>query len=519
MYYAGATPPRPDPGHLLSVVAGVSKRVAIETPKPDGKLLKEFKRFVWLWLKKDSGLTPLSDQQVYTFEEWLERTPYSKTRKIELEQLWNDCGRVATKKQLKTVKSFVKDETYDLYKFCRGIYSRSDHAKCLFGPYVASVGDQVFHLPWFIKTIPVVDRPEAIYQELFVEGKQDYVFTDYTAYESHFTPKLQAACENQLFKYMFSQVGKTHRDVLDKMAQVKGGKQNIVFKGFNASQNGGRMSGEMDTSLSNGFANLMLYLFASFKAGCPIDNVSGFVEGDDGIFRNRGPAPTEALFRKLGMTIKIGVTHELTTASFCGQVYDVEEGVVVTDIREAVCRFGWTNKFYVNATPKVRLELLRAKGFSFVYQYGRCPVLGALGSAILRLTQGVEVRQSIEEQMDEWERERYREARRYLGKHGDVVGSPGPNTRALVEKLYGVTTSEQEAIEKSLEAMTSLGPLPFQFYEVPKEWTQYHNDYVSDRTDSPPVWVPTDSRKLLSQLCALGALTTQQAYCLRGALE
>jgi len=517
MYYAGATPPRPDPGHLLSVIAGVSKRVAIETPKPDRKLLRKFKRFVEMWLRHESTLKPLENDEIYTFDKWIETAPYSQARKVELTDMWDGCGRVATDKQLRTVKCFVKDESYDVYKFCRGIYSRSDYAKCLFGPLVASVSDKVFDLDWFIKKIPVVDRPAAIYNKLHKEGKHDYQFTDYTAFESHFTPELMRSCENILMNFMFKNASTDYRTTVQRFCRTKMGKQNMVFRSFNASQLGGRMSGEMDTSLSNGFTNLMLYLFASKEAGCEPDKVKGFFEGDDGIARNDGPAPEAEIFEKLGMTIKIGTTRQLTRASFCGQVYDVEEGVVVTDPREAACRFGWTNKTYVNANDKVLLELLKAKGYSFVYQYGSCPILGKLGAAILRLTSHINVRDSIRWKMDEWERTRYDEARDYLGKHGEQVGTPGPNTRNMVETMFHVSAKEQEDIEESLDAMTELGPLPFQFKTVPQEWTSYYRSYATDRIDSPPVWVNDDSRGLLKQLVQVGALNDFQAHCLRGA--
>jgi hypothetical protein len=510
MWYLGATPPRPCPGHTASSIAGISKRVAISTPAPERNTIREFSRFVALWLRHRSGLTPLSDDEIPSVMDWLATTPYTMARKTELLRIWEDCGGKPTKKQLQTVKCFIKDECYDTYKFCRGIYSRSDYAKCAFGPLVAAVSKQVFDLKWFIKKIPVIERPEAIYNRLHKIGPYEYIFTDYTAFESHFTNILMTVCEKQLFTFMTSRCGIDARQKAELMHLIKSGVQKLVFKSFNCQQQAGRMSGEMDTSLSNGFANLMMFLFAAWKAGASLEDIKGFVEGDDGIFRINGEfdkAVFEQTFKDLGMTIKIGYTKDLTQASFCGQIYDVEDGVVVTDIREAVCRFGYTNKKYVHSTEKIRFELLKAKGYSFAHQYGRCPVLGTLGETILRLTDKINIRQSIIDQMDEWERARFYEAMRL----GSTVSEPPIKTRQLVEKMYDIPISEQIEIEAKLRAMTEFGPLPFEFSSVPKEWVDYCERYSNHHPANEPVWIPSRQSGLVRDLINFGAINASQA--------
>jgi hypothetical protein len=508
--YKDATPPRPCPGSLVSTLAGVAKRAATKTPKPNRAQLRKFKRFTQLWLRHHSGLKPLDPDEIMTFEEWLEKTPYSATRKAELTKLWNDCGRTASRKDLEKLKCFVKDETYEEYKFPRGIYSRSDKAKCLFGPLVASVAAKVFKLPWFIKNIPVVDRPEAIYNSLYKDGAE-YVFTDYTSFEAHFIKIIQQSCEEELYKYMFKNCPDA-KNAADKMSNAKTGNQNVNFKLFSVVMEAFRASGEMDTSLANGFTNLMLWLFLSWQKGCPLNRIHGFFEGDDGITRNDGPTPTAEDFKNMGFTIKIGTTKNLNTASFCGQVYDIEDRTVVTDVREAVCRFGWTAKKYARSGNQVLMELLRAKGFSFVYQYGGCPILGKLGAKILQLTENVTVRQSIVDNMDEWERAKYNEALTY----GSQLREPGYNTRVLIEKLYGVTRSEQLDIEDKIDQMTELGVLPFSFHNLPNDWKSYYESYSSRLVDDPPVWITNYKKRLIGSLVDAGALSGSQVYRLMG---
>lgn len=500
--YEGATPPRPSQGDLLSSISGVAHRVASETPQANRRLMREFKRYVSLWLRRN--ISPLSADKILNFDEWLEGTTYSEGRRQELRRVWSSCDSRPKPSKLRQVKCFIKDEPYVCYKMPRGIFSRADAAKCLYGPVVQSISNELFKLDWFIKKVPVKDRPMAIYDKLYKTGST-YCFTDYTAYEAHFKRDLMNCCENLLFRYMTKRLDAQTRGVVQSMITTKTGTNKIIFKVFSCNIEACRMSGEMDTSLSNGFTNLMLYLFTSFKAGCPDSCIKGFVEGDDGLFRNDGPFASTELFEQMGMSIKIGLTDKLEHASFCGQVYSIEDLSVVTDVKEQVCRLGWTTKNYVNATEKTKMELLRARGYSLVYQYGGCPILGILGKRILELTHGITIRSSILDRMDAWDKSRMIEAMQWQGQ----VKPPGISTRQLVEELYHIPISEQLDIEGRIETM-GLGGLPFQFSSVPESWTHFWNTYGSSVLGEQAVWLPQRAARLLQQLDRVGALTGAQ---------
>ncbi len=234
----------------------------------------------------------------------------------------------------------------------------------------------------------------------------------------------------------------------------------------------------------------------------------GYVEGDDGLFVNtyKLDTPTTEQFAELGMTIKVGVTNNLSEASFCGQVYDVDEKIVVTDVREAVARFGWTNKRYVLASDKVLLQLLRAKGYSFVYQYNGCPILGDLGYHILQLTEGVIIDDKILYGMDQWERSKLRDA---LNATLPEYKPPGPSTRNLVEKMYGVTVREQMMSEEIIR-QSKLGDkldLPIVF---PEEWVSYYDKYHHSFYDRCPLWLNKPETELEERL--LKACPQAQAF-------
>lgn len=498
--FTGATPPRPDPGHPPSVVRGVIGRFGYKPPAFDRKFLRGFRRFVRGWLRKN--MTRLTEDQIPDFEQWLEETPYTQGRKDELSREWDKLSEACDFSKFDTVKSFIKDETYPTFKNPRIINSRVDAAKCFFGPAVAAVSDALFSRPEFIKTVPVPDRPVVIRDILLSSGlDQDYIFTDYTAFEAHFIKEIMYVTQGELFKYMlpddYSVLG---RNWFQIYMRTVSGKNRLIFKNFDATLEAVRMSGEMDTSLSNGFSNLMLFLYATREKGLELGvepSVVGFVEGDDGLFRvsPASCAPTADDFARLGFTIKIGVTDTLSEASFCGQVYDMSDLIVVTDPIEVMLRVGWTNKRYTRANEYTRMYLLRAKGYSLVYQYNGCPLLSNLGRRILHLTEGVQIPERIFVNMDQWEAAKLRAA---ITADLPSQVEPGIATRNLVDKLYGISLEKQRELEDWIDGL-ELGfhRNPF---DVPPSWIEYFDRYSLDHLVEDPCWMLRDEGGLLKLL-------------------
>lgn len=488
--FRGATPPRPDPSHPPSVVGGIFKRFGYKPPKIDRRTIRRFRRFVKGWLKHN--LVPLTPDEIPSFDEWIASTPYSEARKVELTKVWNNYVADPSSANFSRVKSFIKDETYPEWKYPRLINSRIDAAKCYFGPQVQAVSDRLFSLSWFIKTVPVPDRPVVIRDELLATtSDEDYVFTDYTAFEAHFTAEVMSVTQCELFKYMIPD-----KEWVDLYCRTMSGENHLTFKHLSVSLQATRMSGEMDTSLSNGFSNLMLFLFTARERGAR--DVRGFVEGDDGLFRvtPSSAAPTLEDFSRLGFTIKIGHTKNLSEASFCGQVYDMSDLIVVTDIKEALLRFGWTNKKYVKANANTLMQLLRAKGYSLVYQYNGCPVLYELGRRILDLTDGLLIEERIYQGMDQWERAKLRMATAARLPERKEIGIA---TRRLVERLYGVSVEQQLALEAEFSRI-EFGLYEQPFSEVHESWTEYFRRYSLDHWVADPCWLVRDESEYMSKL-------------------
>jgi hypothetical protein len=472
-HFIGAKLPHPDPNHEATLKAGACKRFASRPPEPLPGMLRKLKRFTYRFCKRH--LKPLAADVDLSFETWIESTNYPLWRK---EQLRAERARITNFKdpRYKQVNTFMKMETYPTYKHARCINARSDAFKCLSGPWFKAIEKEVFKLDWFIKKIPVRERPQYIIDRVRRGGSR-YVCTDYTAFETHFTKEVMQSCEFVLFKYMTQHITERHQFLY--MLSVISGLQKCVTKWFTIFVSATRMSGEMDTSLANGFSNLMLFLFIyEHETKTSYTVVTGVVEGDDGLFSVFEVFSGE-VFKKVGMTIKLEVIEQISEASFCGLVFDEEDKKNVTNIIEAMLDFPWTNSSYISSSTKRLKELLRSKSLSMLYQYPGCPVLQSLASYGLKMTKGITLR--IDKmRLSLWEREQLIEAVEYY-KYNALTTTPvGIRTRFLVEKLYGITIEQQIRIENIFDSATTIAP--FQISDLEVHYTPHPQHYYAHYT-------------------------------------
>jgi hypothetical protein len=465
-HLVGAACPHPDPSDAPTMKAGVQKRFLTKTPTPDPKLLSELKEFVQDWVR--ANLTPLSADADTTVENWLEKTSYPAWRKVQLYRKFKNLINRRDDKHF-VVKSFMKDEVYPEYKHARAINSRTDEFKTMVGPIFKLIEKELFSLDWFIKKIPVKDRPRYIRDRL--GHGVEFFASDYTAYEAHFTRDILQAIEWVLYEYMTQYLAEG-ADFMWYIKEVIGGTNHCVFKFFEVDVEAKRMSGEMNTSLGNGFSNLMLMLFLCKKKKC--EGLSGVVEGDDGLFTAEGELPTTKDFEKLGFTIKIEIHERLSDASFCGLVFDPEDEVIVTNPLDELVTFGWTTAKYANSSVRRKKELLRCKAISLAYQYGGCPILTSLARYGLRVTRGSKAKIG---QCSEWERDQFLEAKMHANR---VIRDVPYKTRFLVERLYGISVENQQRIEAYLDSLETIQPLtvPILDMHLPPSWKHYWEHYV-----------------------------------------
>ncbi len=466
--------PHPDPTDVETTVAGMVKRAASRAPTAREGEVEKLRLFVRGWLRKN--LQPLSSEADISFDTWLDNAPYPAWRRENLRKKWEDADFRLKAADFKC-NSFPKDEVYPEYKHARTINSRSDQFKCYVGPIFHAIEQEVYQDPSFIKHVPVKDRPQYIMDRLYREGAK-YCATDYTAFESLFVPELMEACEFELYAYMTKALS-IHQEFMDLCNRVLAGTNTCRFRDAILQVRGTRMSGEMCTSLGNGFSNLMFMLYTCDRVGAK--GVVGVVEGDDGLFTMVGSPPTTEDFAELGLVIKAEVHDTLSTASFCGLIFDPLEKINVADPRKILCTFGYISRQYARARPIKLLRLLRGKALSLVHQYPGCPIVAALGRYALRVTMSVQGRHVFEMNsnlMYKFGRDLWcnwkTEALMWI--------EPGLETRRLVERIYGITVEEQIAYERYLDGLQVLCPLDSEplFHRLSPLWAQYYEKYSCD---------------------------------------
>lgn len=419
------------------VDCGFRQRLLRKVPESDPALLAEFAAFVKSYLAKNVRVA-----RKLSFEDWLSSTSYTEARKCELRvEFLHLRGGRPTKRQASHIDTFVKTEDYPDFKWCRMINSRSDAFKVFSGPLFKAVEEVVYELPEFIKHYPVRERP-ALIRALRQAGVR-YYMTDFKAFESHFVRAVMDICECALYRHCLSWC----KDAEFLCQTLMGTNRMRTRSGVSAQVEARRMSGDMCTSLGNGFTNLMLAKFLAHRQG---KELRGFVEGDDGLFATEASLTIED-YDHLGFTMsKLEEIPDPCEGSFCGMVF-ADSGQIIRDPIKFCQSFGWTSSF-VSAGTAIMEQLLRAKALSCAYETPHCPIVGAMARAALHETRGVTPR---------FVQDGYHE--RPHDEHGVEDFSPSDDTRALFAKLYGITPELQIEIETrilagNLDIVDLLGP-------------------------------------------------------------
>lgn len=462
--------PQPDSQASVNIEMGATKRFLRKPPLADPATMRRFRRFVQKWVR--AWIEPISPDTDLSFDAWLPRTKYAEGRKEELRLALSEfeCG---LRLNNHGIGSFQKREPYLTYKHARAINARCDVDKCIAGPVFKAMEDIVYKHPSFIKHVPVVERATYIRDWLQRPGSK-YLASDYEAFESLFTVELMRSCEFVLYEHMVSALPEA-REIMAYLRSLLLKRNVCRFRDFVATVDGTRMSGEMNTSLGNGFTNLMACLFLCEEAGA--SDVRMVVEGDDGLASLEGPFPTPADFERLGLRIKVCVEENLGDASFCGLIFDEDEKVSISDARKHLCEVSWGDPQYHLARPSKKLGLLRAKGYSLAYQFAGCPILQELGHTILRLTRSVDVRWYLKtKNCGWWQRTQLMAALEAPLVYREI----GIGTRLLMERTFGIPLETQVHWEETMRSMSALTALNLGLLEdvCPVEWLDFANNYI-----------------------------------------
>lgn len=208
-----------------------------------------------------------------------------------------------------------------------------------------------------------------------------FVETDFSSFESSFTLEFMKMCEFKLYRYMYS-LNPHHLTQIEFIIRVISGKNILQFKKFRAIVRAVRMSGETNTSLGNGFSNLMLMLFYAYKHGLTTE---GACEGDDGNFGFYDMIPDPGgFFEKLGFTLKFKIVDDLSQLMFCSTIYS--HGCNMIDYKKPLLTTGWVKACYRDAKDSKIKQLWKAKLLSLYARINnKCPIVSAFCLAYLRL--------------------------------------------------------------------------------------------------------------------------------------
>jgi hypothetical protein len=452
------------------IVMSIMQRVGREFPPSHKPTLESFYRFVSRWVHRN--VEPLPSTTDTSFETWIEGCSYPLKRKNELRRVRAELPSLINEelpKKFWVANSFIKDEDFVVFKAARAICSRTDEAKVVFGPYVKLFDKDLFARPQFIKTVPVRDRPDYILNHLGSEGP--YHIADYSAFESLFTPDMIKNVELCYMKRLFANMPNGHY-MIRLMEKVMAGTNYLKFRNVFVKLFGRRLSGEMSTSSGNGFTNSMFLEYIAHSYGGTVKYVC---EGDDSASKFIGCSPVDEDFEKLGVRVKLEQVSDICRASFCGNVFDDEDRVNVTDPLQYLAAFSWSNRRYVHSSVRTRRTLLRAKALSAAYQYPGCPVIQAHAHRILELTSGYDTRR-VRNNMSLWEMEQFDQAMKF--KYSELYKPIGANTRQLVYEVYGIDVQTQLDIENVVKNMT------FESWLPPSNLTQLLNPCWARNWDS-----------------------------------
>lgn len=469
-----AIPPRPDTTNPESLLTGVGKRMAYSPPKYNRNERRRFRKFVRKWVKKN--LIPIDESDDLSFEEWLSSTNYPEYRKEEIRKAFpEDCfvnGEVDVEKfKNYDIKIFAKEEYYPEYKHFRGIWARSDAAKGVVGPFFRKIEKELFALPYFIKKIPKNERPEYINNFMNDESLK-FQGTDYTSYESHFTTDMMDDCEFELYRHMASKNMKA-KMLCRLIFKILASNNIAKHKYFSVKVDAKRMSGEMNTSLGNGFSNLMFLLYACEKYKLKFSGP--IIEGDDALIGLNKRIPDE-YYINMGLNVKLEFVDDISEGSFCGLVYDPVELVNIRDPRETLCTTTWVTRKYAFCSSKNYYGLLKSKALSLMYEYPGCPIVYNYGRKIFELLNKFEIKFSKDSL---YKQQIALDAYNSYVNNKIPYKETGPRTRLLMEKIFNIPVNIQLALEREIESMTLENmSLPTALDIVPDCWKENYKNYV-----------------------------------------
>jgi len=455
---------------LLNQECGLGYRPCRRMPSVDRRQLFYFAKFVRYVLLPLLFPTVISASYDFSASAWLPKTHYPLWRCVQLLRLVPDIPFILTSvffRRFGGCKAFIKLENYTngtifewgTYKPPRIISSRTDHVKVGVGPLIKAIEEQVYKLPYFIKHVPIPDRPAYIAAHVQSNGCR-YMASDYTSFECGFTPAFMRVCEFELYRYLL-------RDCPQQLATIRQfekqctGINHVHMRDVSCYMAARRQSGEMTTSVGNGFSNLAMTAFL-LRDRINILDLRCVIEGDDGLFaipKFCEPLVKPECYAKLGFLIKSEWHNTVNEASFCGLIYDEHDLINITNPIDEILSIGWSMGENIHASDERLKNLLVAKTYSLAYEYSGCPIIYKLARWLARAN-GLKLDWSIltSRAWSEWEREKFAFIRtRNIASM--LLREPSIGSRVLMERVFGVSVADQRAMESYFDQQSTIHPI------------------------------------------------------------
>jgi len=397
------------------------------------------------------------------FKEHLKQSGYNMKQRADY-QLARDQIESGNLDRLYDVAGHDKAEFQEEYKNPRMINARSLKYRALVGPSAHAMEQAVYSLEIrghkiFIKHVPVAERAGYI---MNVQQPGSVVYeTDHSAFEAHMAPEIMDVCEIALYKYMLANVPDSEF-LIDKYVKGLTGVNRSRHEGFKTFCRGRRMSGDMVTSLGNGFTNLCCAAWVMYRCGYNFDEYDSFFEGDDGLIQASAPVgerrkPTTVQFHELGFEVKMAQRTSIAESTFCTMVADEVDRQNIIDPAVALCKFGWT--FAAGKeNKKLHKSFLRAKALSLKCEAPGCPIVRALADFGLRVTKGVQAKFDFKERW--WLEQVGIDLQLGAPKAGTLERADavtiGLGSRYAMERLFGVPVCAQIKIETWLAGLNDI---------------------------------------------------------------
>lgn len=459
-HIVGAAPTIPDIADDGNVLDAILNRIFKRANRGSRAMFKELKQFIITeYLPQFKFAEHFIDT---TFETFIKNWKQPATRKAAIAELYERF--LETYYYDPTVKAFIKYETYPAYKHPRGIYSRSDTYKAVFGPLYSLIDKFVFSHPDFIKHTPVADRATCL-DDLFGENTLDGDLDDgdYSAYECSYVWELFDATLIPLVDHILSSVY-GFAGLVDTIRSDIMGLNHINFRGFLVYILCTLMSGEFITSSLNSFCNAACIRFVAVKSKAHMGALK--VEGDDSLFRILSGQFNMKVWKALGLTIKLNSHARVGDAGFLS-MYWARPDEMYRDPRKILLKFGWMDARYHGMKSNLRRRFLRCKALSIACETPRGPIVWALASKFEELTRGATLGNILDSvAFDQFERARLKVA----VDNWRTPSPPSLETRYHCELQFGITVEEQLMMEEEILALTADDqPLHLKVWDPPDD--------------------------------------------------